>query len=94
MTREDLLYDMVKTHGNELGQIKEDIREIKIDLRGHIHRTEIAEENIEMLRKADEDCPGRKMAEWNVGFVNRAKDWAIIIGLLVALLKLFKVFPE
>ncbi len=84
-----LLYDMMRDIKEEIECIKEVQVEHKAILSEHMRRTQLAEINIEMLRKQEAECPGREVAKWNKGLFDRLKDAAIIIGMIATLAKLF-----
>jgi hypothetical protein len=93
MDREELFYSMLKEQSDSIHKMRENIHKMQSDLQIHIHKAEIAEEEIEALKSRELSCPGRKVSEWNTGLMNRIKDGAIVVGLLITLLKLFNIIP-
>jgi len=67
---------------NKIDLIREDIAEIKVDLAKHIYRTDIAEENIEILRQ--ELRPVEKHVEQMQGALNLLKILGIVLGLVLS----------
>ena len=67
----------------KIDAIRDDIAEIKVDLARHIYRTDIAEENIELLR--EELRPVEKHVEQMRGALNLVKILGIILGVLLSI---------
>ena len=63
-------------------EIKDDIAEIKVDLRYHVKRTDIAEENLKMLR--EELKPVDKHVEQMRGALNLLKVLGIVLGVVLS----------
>lgn len=67
----------------KIDAIRDDIAEIKVDLAKHIYRTDIAEENIELLR--EELRPVEKHVEQMRGALNLVKILGVILGVILSI---------
>lgn len=67
----------------KIDMIRDDIAEIKVDLARHIYRTDIAEENIELLR--EELRPVEKHVEQMKGALNLVKILGVILGVILSI---------
>lgn len=67
----------------KIDMIRDDIAEIKVDLAKHIYRTDIAEENIELLR--EELRPVEKHVEQMKGALNLVKILGVILGVILSI---------
>lgn len=67
----------------KIDAIRDDIAEIKVDLARHIYRTDIAEENIELLR--EELRPVEKHVEQMKGALNLVKILGVVLGVILSI---------
>ena len=67
---------------DKIDLIREDIADIKVDLAKHIYRTDIAEENISILRR--ELKPVEKHVEQMQGALNLVKITSVVLGVVLA----------
>lgn len=67
----------------KIDAIRDDIAEIKVDLARHIYRTDIAEENIELLR--EELRPVERHVEQMKGALNLVKILGVVLGVILSI---------
>lgn len=95
-----MLFEILQDHSKTLGDVKQDIAEIKTilgvnveDLKEHMQQTKLVRESVEILKQSELNCPGRKAAEWRAGFVHKAKDIGIVVGLIITIVNLLRIWP-
>ena len=71
-------------------EIKDDIAEIKLDLRYHVKRTDLAEENLKILRS--ELKPVEKHVEQMQGALNLVKIVSVVLGVVIAIAAVVEFF--
>lgn len=81
---------------NEAQEIRKEISNINItlerntvSLEEHIKRTNLAEERLDNLETSQLNCPARKTADAKVYFWSQIRDFSLLIGLAVLVLKEF-----
>jgi len=100
MDNANLLYDIIKDQAKDIEEVKESLKEMTLileenteSLKTHMRRSDALEARVEQVAANELICPGKKAAEWNAGLINRGKDFAILIGVAITLLKLFRILP-
>ncbi len=74
-------------------ETKVDIAEIKRDIAHHIERTKLNEERLDLLEDVHLNCPALQEIKTKNSLIAHMKDWTIVLGLILVLLKLFGFIP-